>query len=84
MPINSQRSPELMTNHQKTEMVTSLVDNYNFFENVLVNLGLEVVVVTMRAKRVGYPVGNITLKETNEEREAFKNTRLDGSGIDWE
>lgn len=84
MPINAGKRPEAMTNHEKTVVGTNLVDKYNFLENVLANLGLDVVVVAMRAKAAGYTVDNIILKGTDEEREACKNVSLGGHGIDWD
>ncbi len=83
MPINVSKGPESMTNHEKTVVGTNLVGEYNFLENVLANLGLDVVVVAMRAKAAGYAVDNVILKGTDEEREAYKNISINGSGIDW-
>lgn len=41
-----------MTNHEKTTLVDGLFDNYNWFEKTLVFIGLERLVVFLRAQNM--------------------------------
>ena len=57
---------ERMTNHQKTVLVEELFGDYNLWENILANIGLEMIVITARAEKKG-----IKVTSTDETKRDF-------------
>lgn len=47
---------EKMSNHQKTTLVEGLFGNYTLLESMLANVGLEFLVVSLRARKAGAKV----------------------------
>ncbi|MFZ2199860.1 MAG: hypothetical protein WAV40_03675 [Microgenomates group bacterium] len=66
------------TNHEKTEIQEGLFDNYSGFEKILVFVGLESLVVFLRAKSKGYEPEPVI---SSEEQMAYRNVTI-GNNVD--